>query len=828
MLVSQRNYIHSINSLTMKKSYITHCILLLLILSADFATGITAAQTTLSGFIVDKKTGEKITGASLYFPDLQTGSTSDENGKYIISNLPKTKVLLSVSFVGYRSIIETIDLSTISVKNFELEYAATEMNEVVVTGLSKAAEQKRTPTPIAVVPRLVLLQTTSTNIIDALAAQPGISQVTTGTGISKPVIRGLGYNRVVVVNDGIRQEGQQWGDEHGIEIDEFSINRVEIIKGPASLSFGSDAMAGVINMISAPPQSDGIMSGNIALNHQTNNGLIAYSADFAGHHKSLIWDFRFSNKIAHAYRNKYDGYVLNSGFRENAVSGLVGLNKSWGYTHLILTVYNFSPGIVEGDRDSLTGKFIKPIDQSSIESSEIASDHDYKSYTALTPFQKIHHYKAVITCNFIIRKGNLKATLGFQQNHRQEYADVLTPTRYGLYFLLNTLNYDMRYNLPERNRFEVSFGVNGMYQVSQNKGTEFLIPEYNLFDFGVFSILKKAFGKFDVSGGLRYDMRSEHGMDLYLDGDGVKLETPFEGSIHQFTNFKSTFTGISGSLGITWQMSKILFTKLNMSRGYRSPNIGELASNGIHEGTDRYEIGDPNLKAENSLQIDYAFGLSTDHLLAEMDFFTTTIDNYIFSRKLNREDGSDSISGGFKSFKFVSGNAQLLGGEIRLDIHPHPFDWIHFENSFSYVQAVQENQPDSTKYLPFIPAPKLLTTLKVDIKAVNKFLKSAYVKVDVENYFSQNRYYSAYGTETSTPAYTLLNLGLGTDFVNKNRPVCSLFIAVNNLADIAYQSHLSRLKYAPVNYVTGRTGIYNMGRNISFKLIIPIVLNKKG
>jgi len=392
----------------MKKSHIILCVFLLLNSSVIYATGVTAGKTTLTGIITDKKTGEKIAGASLYFPDLQTGSTSDENGNYIINNLPKTNVLLQVSFVGYRTIIEAVDLETVTIRNFEMEYAATEMNEVVVTGLSKAAEQKRTPTPIAVIPRLALLQSTSTNIIDALATQPGISQVTTGNGISKPVIRGLGYNRVVVVNDGIRQEGQQWGDEHGIEIDEFLVNKVEILKGPASLAFGSDAMAGVVNMISAPTLTEGKINGNIATNYQTNNGLIGYSADLAGNKKGLVWDFRYSNKLAHAYQNKYDGYVLNSGFRENALTGLLGLNKSWGYSHLILSMYHFTPGIVEGDRDSLTGSFVKPINIDGAESSKIASVKDLKLYTPLTPYQKIHHYKAVMNSSFIIGKGNLK------------------------------------------------------------------------------------------------------------------------------------------------------------------------------------------------------------------------------------------------------------------------------------------------------------------------------------------------------------------------------------------------------------------------------------
>jgi iron complex outermembrane recepter protein len=806
----------------MKKLFMT--LFSIIILFSDFmnAATVTYVKTTLSGVITDKKTGETIVGAVLYIPDLQTGATSDEKGRYKLENLPRTKVLLQITFVGYRTIIETVDLDKVSVKNFEMEYTATEMNEIVVTGMSKAGEQKRTPTPIAVIPKLTMLQGTSTNIIDAIAGQPGVSQVTTGAGISKPVIRGLGYNRVVVVNDGIRQEGQQWGDEHGIEIDEFSVNKVEILKGPASLAFGSDAMAGVVNMISAPTLSEGKITGNISTNYQTNNGLFGYSADLAGNKKGLVWDFRYSNKLAHAYQNKYDGYVLNSGFREHALSGLIGFNKSWGFSHLILSAYNFKPGIIEGERDSLSGRFLKPIDLNGHERSEIASEKDFKSYSPLIPYQNIHHQKAALNSSFIVGKGDIKATLGFQQNQRQEFANVLKPDAYGLYFLLNTLNYDVRYNLPEKRNLNVSFGVNGMQQGSTNKGAEFLIPDFNLFDIGMFSIVKKSFGKFDLSGGLRYDSRNEHGKDLYVNSAGVRIETPVNGSIHRFTAFKTTFTGVSGSVGATWQISKTLFTKLNISRGYRAPNIAELGSNGVHDGTVRYEIGDPNLKAESSLQFDYALGLNTEHISAELDIFDNAIDNFIFSRKLSNTSGGDSITNGHSTYKFVAGNAHLSGGEIRFDIHPHPYDWIHFENAFSYVQAIQRNQPDSSKYLPFTPAPKLQTGLKVDIKKISHLLRNAYVKFDVDNYFAQNKYYAAFGTETGTPGYTLLDLGFGTDFVKKKKTLCSLYISANNLADNAYQSHLSRLKYGPVNYATGRTGVYNMGRNISFKFIFPV------
>ena len=189
--------------------------------------------------------------------------------------------------------------------------------------------------------------------------------------------------------------------------------------------------------------------------------------------------------------------------------------------------------------------------------------------------------------------------------------------------------------------------------------------------------------------------------------------------------------------------------------------------------------------------------------------------------------GGDSLTDDFSTFKYSSGDANLFGGEFSIDLHPHPFDWLHFENSFAFVQSTQNNQSDSTKYLPFTPAPKFSSELKAVRKKLGKNLANTYIKIGVDNYFKQNKFYAAFGTETETPGYTLLNFGIGTDMIIKNRTLFSLFISVNNITDVSYQSHLSRLKYESVNNVTGRTGVFNMGRNFSFKIMVPIDFSKR-
>src|ERR1700751_2444104 len=238
-----------------------------------------SAQNSLKGFVRDKQSNEPLPGAIIYFPDLKSGTASKTDGSYEIKNLPKTKTIMQVKLIGYKTFIQLIDLSAVSEFAILLEQSILESNEVVVTGVSKTTEIKKSPIPIISIDNKYLTQNTATNAIDAIARTPGVSALSTGPNVSKPFIRGLGYNRILTLFDGVRQEGQQWGDEHGIEMDQFLIDRIEVVKGPASLIYGSDALAGVVNLLPANTLPQGVIKGDIQTNYQTNNGLFAGSAN---------------------------------------------------------------------------------------------------------------------------------------------------------------------------------------------------------------------------------------------------------------------------------------------------------------------------------------------------------------------------------------------------------------------------------------------------------------------------------------------------------------------------------------------------------------------
>ena len=777
------------------------------------------SQNSLTGKISEASSGELLIGASVFIAELKTGASTDINGEYGIDNVPSGTYLLEVRYIGHKSLVRRVTISGETNQDFVLEPAVSELSEVVVTGVAQATELRESPVIIKPLGADVLHGQSNQNLIDALRGVPGVDQVTTGSGISKPVIRGLGYNRIVTLWNGIRQEGQQWGDEHGIEIDEYTIDRVEIIKGPGSLLYGSDAIAGVVNFLPGKPLPIGRIRTSLSTNYQSNNNLIAYSLANEGNKGGLQWAGRLTNKFAGNYENPYDGKVYNSGLREINGSLSVGLAKKWGYSYVSLSTFNQRVGIVEGERNE-DGRFLKMIvDGSGDVEEEPVTNRDLKGYRIGLPYQDIHHFRVVSNSNIILGKSSLRMDVGFQKNTRKEYEDPLHPDEEELYMDLNTLNYSFKYRMPSMAGWESTIGVGGMIQENINKGEEYLIPDYNSWDLGVFALSQKALSdKVTIAGGVRFDIKTTHAERLVLEEEGVKFE-----------GFEKFYNNFSGSVGLSYRPDDENTIKFNVSRGFRSPNISEIGSNGKHEGTFRYEYGNKDLKPEVSHQFDLGYFLNTDHVTFEVTPFVNFLQDYIFLQKLTSIAGGDSIPDsqdpGSTAFRYTQGNATLYGGEIYLDIHPHPLDWLHIENSFSYVRATQANQPDSLRNLPFIPAPNYKGGIRAHFNNVGSTFSNAHIRFGVVHYFVQDHIFSAYDTETATSGYTLLNAGIGSDmnvFSPSSNAKLSLFLSVENLANIAYQSHLSRLKYAPINPATGRHGVYNMGRNFSVKMVLSI------
>ena len=696
------------------------------------------------------------------------------------------------------------------------------LQTIIVTGVRGATLLRETPIAIVAVSSKTLSKTIEPNIIDALVLHvPGLNAVKTGPNISKPFIRGLGYNRVLTLYDGIRQEGQQWGDEHGIEVDAYGIERAEVIKGPASLLYGSDALGGVVSLFPyMPAEKDSRLHGRWLSEYQSNNGLAGNGLRLSWSTPKSWWAAKGSYRLAKNYTNPIDGRVYNTGFRETNLAVERGYYLKDGSIRLHATLYNNLQGIPDGTRDSLTRKFTQQIHEAATdtptdnpEARPVVPSEVLNSY-ALSPLhQHIQHYRVYV----VIKKGRFESLLGLQRNVRREYNHPSDTKQAGLFVRLNTLNYGFKYMAPRWLNTELTAGLNGMYQANKSKdATDFPIPNYHLADGGAYVYGKWRHQQLTLSGGVRYDLR--------------KLNIPYfapPGTTTQFPALNKTFTGFSTSLGLAWQLTGGVTLKGNLSSGYRSPSITEIASNGLDPGAHIIYLGNRSFVPEVSWQQDLGIESKFRDWDGSLSLFNNQIRHYIYLSQLADAAGSPVTDAqGNKTFQYEQAAAHLYGMEASASLHPVTIKGFSFSNMLALVYGINRKKEYAHagirgEYLPFIPPLRWTGNIEQQILLSPTLTVTA--KGGVEYNAAQNRFLALYHTETATPAFTLVHIGAGADIRLSSRLILQWQIQVENLLNTAYQNNLSRLKY--FEYYTqspnGHLGIYNMGRSINTRITIP-------
>jgi iron complex outermembrane receptor protein len=353
---------------------------------------------------------------------------------------------------------------------------------------------------------------------------------------------------------------------------------------------------------------------------------------------------------------------------------------------------------------------------------------------------------------------------------------------------LGTLSYNVKWYSPRLNdRWAFTVGSQGLHQTNVNKGEELLIPDATTADLGLFAMsdyyyFEKSYWQI----GLRMDGRHINGQQHgSVDADGY------------FPKFSKTYTAFNFSTGVYQPLRNDISFRANFSSGYRAPNMFELLSDGVHEGTNRYEIGSHGLKTENSYQIDVSLDYKNEHLVLFVNPFFNYIRHYIYLQPSNEIRNEQPV------YHYTQANAFLYGGETGFHFHPHPLDWLHLEGSYSNTFGEKADH----QYLPLMPSQKINATVRTRFsgnKTVSKF--SVYLQ---EQYSFAQKRIAEY--ETSTGAYNLINAGVSFEFQFGKQTI--LFnTAVNNLFNETYYDHLSRYK---------QDGIYNIGRNFNFRLNLP-------
>lgn len=799
-----------------------------------------AQEIEISGIIKDINTNEAIGGSNVKLKNHKRSTVADKQGKFKLT-VPQqlNGGRLLVSYIGYKP--DTILIDT-NKRFYEilLNAKADALNEVVVTGVSRATLTKENPVPIVSVSKKKIEQSSESNIIDVLVRNvPGLNAVKTGPNISKPFIRGLGYNRVLTLYDGIRQEGQQWGDEHGIEVDAYNIERSEVIKGPASLMYGSDALAGVVSLMSSMPGiNDSLLHGKILSEYQSNNGLIGNGLGLFYAKDRWSFALRSSYRIAKNYSNAIDGRVYNTGFRETNASGTVRYQGAKGNSTLNLTLYDNIQGIPDGSRDSLTRKFTYQTQEGElddIKNRPVVSDALLNSYKLSPLHQHIQHYRIYSNNHYALGEGDIDFMLAFQQNVRREYNHPTMPEQAGMFVRLNTVNYGVKYNAPKILNTEFTLGVNGMYQNNLNKNaTDFPIPDYNLFDAGAYIFAKWKYERWTIGGGVRYDLRYLNAPDFYTStnpktGFGQQVSLAEDPKAYlQFSSFSKSFGGVSLSLGTTYQLNDQVSLKANVARGYRAPSITEFASNGLDPGAHIIYLGNREFKPEFSLQEDIGADITWKDLSMSFSIFNNNIQNYIYLSQLLDAGGDPIISAqGDKTYQYQQASAQLFGFEATFNLHPESMKGFSFDNSFSVIhgynrKAMFKDKKTAGEYLPLIPPVRLLSSVSQDVRLNSRLFSLMNFKIEAEYNGAQNRYLALNNTETATSSYLLFNVAAGTTFNYSKKHSLQLQLQVNNLFNEIYQSNLSRLKYLESyeQSSNGYKGLQGMGRNIGIRAIL--------
>ncbi len=721
------------------------------------------AQNQIKGTVTDIN-NEPLIGASVYLPELNKGTITNQAGEYLISNVPNGKIKIQFSFVGYNTEIKTIDISQTENKvDVLLTIAIIQSQEVLITG-GYVSSQHENAVKIDVLRSKDIALSGTPNFMESLTKVPGVDMIAKGQGVSKPVIRGLSMNDVLVMNNGVRIENYQFSENHPLGIDDNDVERVEIIKGPASLLYGSDAIGGVINFIKEKPAPVGKILGDYRMQLHSNTLGMNNSIGLKAASENLFGGFRFGNKTHADYLQGGGDYVPNSRFNEMAFNANTGYTGKIGTFKLFYDYFKQDLG--------MTVPPVKPLITEQGRKNEIW-------------FQDLEHQLFSSQNSLYLGKFKWDINAAYQKALRKLQTTLDVPF---VEMNLNTITYESKLYLPSNDKSEYIIGLQGMSQNNRNlnnRASQFL-PDANISNIGFLGLAQYTFfKKLKLQGGLRFDMYKTETFALGI-----------EGTSGYHAPVKKEFSNLNGSIGATYCVNKKVMFRANFAKGYRVPNLSELTSNGMHGN--RYEIGNENLSPENSFETDLSMHYHGEFLSFDLAGFYNQINDYIFISPT-----TDTTSTGVGIYRFSQTIATLYGGEAGIHFHPKSLPWLHIEGTFSSVIGKQENG----NYLPFIPAQKFRYEIRAEREKIG-FLKKPSIKLSVLTALQQDNP-SPY--ETATNGYTLVNFSINTDF-HVSRQILNFGISVNNIFDTQYFDHLSTLK--PLNY-------YNQGRNISVSLKVP-------
>jgi iron complex outermembrane recepter protein len=719
------------------------------------------APHEVSGTVSDSS-NTPVVDARVTLVELRRLATTSPEGHFAFPGVAPGVYHLSISAIGFAPQLERVAVADSDlVLHIALKPSVVELEALQVTASPNATTLLNSPQPVSALGGDELRQAQAPSLGETIQALPGVRSLSTGTGVGKPVIRGLTSNRVLVIADGQRLETQQWGDEHGPNVETEDAERVEVIRGPASVLYGSDALGGVINVVPKElPEAigrAGYVDGHVSTTYSTNNRQPDGTLAIEGAQGGLGVRASVTGRTSDDIRTPV-GALFNSGNRAVGGTGSVGYRAGWG-----------SVNATYSHRDE-----------------RLEIHEDPAEDPTATPLQRIGEDRGKVGLTLPFGNSRLEADAGFERNRRREF-EQKDATDVALGLLSKTYTANVHFHHAPIGRWAGAVGVSGLHNSFDKFGEETLIPNTTVTTGGAYVFEQAEYGRWNLSIGGRYDYRR-----LNADADAVLGNTAQ----------RRTYNSVTGNVGVLYHLSEPLALVLNVGRGFRAPSAFDLFANGVHEGTVAFERGNPDLKNEHSLNTDLAFRVQTSALRAEIGAFANYIQDYIFSRPTTEVDPGS----GFQIFDVSQGDARLLGFEGAFEYHATPF--LHLQGTADYTNG-QNTSTDEP--LPSIPPFRATYTARLEGNRTG-WLESPYFSVGGESDSRQSRLDPSEAeffaeSDYQSAGYTLLNFGAGFT-IPTGREGLRVDLTLRNALDRKYANFLSRYK----------TYALDPGRNLTLRL----------
>ncbi|QDO92585.1 TonB-dependent receptor [Formosa sediminum] len=769
------------------------------------------AQNTfvVTGVVYNANTLQPIEGVSISGYNLF--SITNSSGHFTLKDVKQGEYTLTITSMGHASKVITIDVCPeLEEVVVYLKESATNLEEVEVHGKSKKRALMETPVVSFAVSEEFLDQNRENSLMQTLSKIPGVSTINIGSGQSKPVIRGLGFNRVAVVQNGIKHEAQQWGNDHGLEIDQYGIENIQIIKGPASLVYGSDAIAGVVDI---KPNSVPLVhsfKGEVNVLAESNNDLLGVSAGITGRKYHWFYRSRLTYRDYADYKVptdkiSYENYIFN--LHDNNLRNTAGHEAD----------ASFSLGYINDNIQSETtfsnvsakNGFFANAHGLEVIVSDI--DYDSSSRDVDLPYHTVNHFK--ITNNTSLKHGahTFLLDLGYQNNHREEHSEAVAhgympkpSNTLERDFNKNTYALNIKDAFSYKNKQDIVLGVNLEYQDNNIGGWGFLIPEYNRFSVGVFAFdTYELTPDFHLLAGVRYDYGVTD-TKAYFDWYPSTVANDDGTTSYVYTQRAQdktlTFGNFSGSVGVSYILNQTTF-KLNVGKSFRMPLANELASDGVNYHMYRYEKGNLDLDPETSYQLDLDIDHTTKTFSVGVSPFVNLFDNFIY---LNP---TSSYYETLQIYEYTQSKVFRIGGEVRASTTL--IKNLQLDAAAEYVYSRQTSGPKEGFSIPFSPPLSTLFSARYQFKNVS-VLKQPQVIAEYKITAKQDEIVPP---EEVTDGYQLFNMSFlaELDLFKTNLPI-PIRLKLNNVFNTKYFDHTSFYRLIDVP---------EAGRNLSLSVTIP-------